>query len=315
MSSGDLSIRMDHQGNGSEFDQVKGAVNSLAEGQSAVIRRVAESSQTLREQSGSLSQTLDLQVQSGEQTESEASNVASSVEEISLTAKHMAESTEETTQLTQDAQSAAETGGQTITEALSTLERLSGMFSDLDAQLEGLNQSSSRVDGVTDMINGLAEQTNLLALNAAIEAARAGDAGRGFSVVADEVRALAEKTVAATSNINQIVGEMQNQLRQTLTAMEAGQKQVASSRELGDSAINAMADIRNLFGQVSDRNLQQAESVDQIAATTQDIANSMQSVVQSVAQGAEGVREVKRFSSEVVGHADTLLSDTSQFRT
>jgi methyl-accepting chemotaxis protein len=132
--------------------------------------------------------------------------------------------------------------------------------------------------------------------------------------VADEVRALAEKTVSATASINDINNNMQTQMRQILDAMEDGQEQVGESRSRGGEAIHEMEQIRALFGEVSDRNQQQAASIEQIAATAQSIAQSMNQVLDNVSRGSERSREIGSFSADVVSHAESLQEMTSRFR-
>ncbi|TCK08483.1 methyl-accepting chemotaxis protein [Marinobacterium mangrovicola] len=315
VAEGNLALRLPvSTGKQDEFDRLGVAVNNLTEQLGSVLNGVKESSSQLQRMSTELSDTLQTQISESEQTESETGSVAAAAEEISQTVAEMANASEETNRLSGEAEAATEKGGAVITGALGSLEEISALFARIHDELNRLNEASSRVDGVTDMINGLAEQTNLLALNAAIEAARAGEAGRGFSVVADEVRSLAEKTVSATSNINDINNNMQGQMNQILSAMEAGQQQVNESRRQGGEAIHEMEQIRSLFGEVSDRNQQQAASIEQIAATAQSIAHSMNAVLDNVSRGSERTREIGSFSSDVVGHAENLQTMTARFR-
>lgn len=315
VAAGDLQIRLPvSDGRQDEFDRLGLAVNHLTEQLGGVLNSVKGSSEQLQRMSMELSDTLKMQISESEQTESETGSVAAAAEEISQTVVEMANASEETNQLSLKAEQATNNGGVVITGALGSLEHISELFARLHDQLNELNTASARVDGVTEMINGLAEQTNLLALNAAIEAARAGDAGRGFSVVADEVRALAEKTVAATANINEINNNMQSQMGQILSAMEEGQEQVGASRSRGGEAIQEMEQISTLFGEVSDRNQQQAASIEQIAATAQSIAQSMNQVLDNISRGSERSREIGTFAADVVGHAEGLKEMITRFR-
>ena len=315
IAQGDLTLRLKtSEGTQDEFDRLGAAVNNLTEQLGNLLGSVKSSSEQLQSQSSTLRNTIEQQSSSSERTEQETSSVAAAVEQISQTVIAMAGASEETNQLSYDAQAATDKGGVVITNALEALDQLSAMFNNIHDQLNALSDSSKQVDGVTDMISGLAEQTNLLALNAAIEAARAGDAGRGFSVVADEVRALAEKTVSATGNINSIVTQMQSQLKQTLSIMAQGQEQVNDSQQLGGQAISEMDQIRELFSQVSNRNQQQSVSIEEIASTTQSIAASMQAVLASISAGTEGLRSVQSFSDDVVSHGSHLLTQTQRFK-
>jgi methyl-accepting chemotaxis protein len=315
IAAGDLTQRMpESPTRNDDFDRLGRAVNELTQRLGGVLGEVKRSSQTLQQYSAELDQTLNKQTSTSEATEAETRQVADAIQQVSETVAGMAQALEETNRLSTQAQTATDKGGRVINTALGSLEHLSSMFDELQQQLDNLNTSSSRVDGVTAMIGGLAEQTNLLALNAAIESARAGEAGRGFSVVADEVRALAEKTVKATANINLIIQDMQGQLKQLLGTMSQGQNQVNSSRQMGDEAIQEMQQISSLFAQVSERNRQQASSVDTIARTTRENVSGLTRVVAQVADGTGGLRNIRQFSGNVVQHAGRLLDQTGQFR-
>ncbi|WP_188859750.1 methyl-accepting chemotaxis protein [Marinobacterium nitratireducens] len=315
IAKGDLQQRLDvDTQRNDDFDRLGLAVNGLTEQLGGVLNRVVSSSHRLQSMSSELSGTLEQLVAESGHTEDETGSVAAAVEQISMTVRDMALASEETNNLALGAHEATEKGGAVITDALGSLEQLAAIFDQVHRELDELGVASSRVDGVTEMINGLAEQTNLLALNAAIEAARAGEAGRGFSVVADEVRALAEKTVNATASINKIIGEMQAQMKHILEAMRDGQGRVDGSRSLGDNAAGEMSRIRDLFTQVRDRNHQQAASIEEISATAQSIATSMSGVLDTVRGNAERSREIRNFSGQVVSHSDELLGMTGQFR-
>ncbi|MEH6577720.1 MAG: methyl-accepting chemotaxis protein [Amphritea sp.] len=223
LAGGDLTQRLHvNEARGDELDKVGLAVNEMTASLSQVLTRVTHSSQTLDKGAADLSVNLSAMVTNNSQTDEQAASVAAATEQISSSIRDMASATDVAHQQAQQAQLSADQGGAVITSAIDSLGKLATVFDDLNRQVGELETASGKVDGVTDMINGLAEQTNLLALNAAIEAARAGDAGRGFSVVADEVRSLAGKTVQATRDITDIIGAMHNGIQALLKAMQEG---------------------------------------------------------------------------------------------
>lgn len=315
IAAGDLTRTLpENPGSQDDFDRLGKAVNDLTRELSAILAQVQRTSESLTTQSSELNQSASDQTRASAKTEQDVREVSDAVMEISSTVSQMAAAVEETNQLSGDAREATNKGGAVITNALGSMEALSKTFGTLRTQLDGLDASSKKVDGVTAMIGGLAEQTNLLALNAAIESARAGEAGRGFSVVADEVRALAEKTVSATSSINQTIQEMQTQLKQLLGTMKDSQSQIDQSRAQGDDAIAEMDRISELFSQVNERNQQQSSSIDHIASTSRSNADSLSKVVARVTEGTKGLQDVRQFAGDVNRQAEDLTGQAKKFR-
>ena len=312
---GDFTHKLSVQeGSTDEFDRLGQAVNHLTGHLSQALDKVSHSSTQVQDMTGHLQGTLQKLAESNEQTGAQAQTVASAVEQISCTVQQMSGATDDAHKQATQACETADASGTVITTALSALDQLGAVFTDLNRRAQSLESASSRVDGVTEMINNLAEQNNLLALNAAIEAARAGEAGRGFSVVADEVRALAEKTVQATSDINQIVGEMKQQLGTLMKAMNAGADQVNQSQSLSDQAVAEIDKIKIWVQQVSASNTQLAANINDVALTAREINVSMISVADNVDKNVTHSRDVLSFAGEVSRQSADLESITQQFR-
>lgn len=315
IASGDFTHKLKvTQGSTDEFDRLGHAVNDLTSNLSDALDQISQSSTQVQGMTGQLKGTLEQLTESNEQTGSQAQTVAAAVEQISVTVQQMTGATDDAHRQATQACETADASGAVITTALGALDHLGQVFDDLNQRAQSLEAASSRVDGVTDMINGLAEQTNLLALNAAIEAARAGEAGRGFSVVADEVRALAEKTVQATSDINGIVGDMKQQLTTLMQAMNKGASQVNQSQTLSDKAIAEIEKIKGWVLQVSECNNQLATSINDVALTAQEINSSMVTVAGNVDKNVAHSRDVLSFAGEVGRQTDDLESITQRFR-
>ncbi len=315
ISAGDLTQRLNvDERRNDEFDQVGCAVNQLTETLSDVLSQVVSGSAGLQSMSGELKLTIDKMVNGNQLTYEQAEMVATAIEEISATVSDMSGSSEESHQQSLKTGEVAENGGKVISNALETMETITLVFDGLNKRGDLLGQASSKVDGVTDMINDLASQTNLLALNAAIEAARAGEAGRGFSVVADEVRRLAEKTVEATSEIDLIISDMQKQLRELMTELAAGATNVVASRELGDDAAKAVNQIRTLVNQSSDRSSQLSVNIEEIVQTSVSVSGNMTDVVDSTHQGHQLGLEVLVFAEKVEQLSSQQKNMTDNFK-
>ena len=315
LAEGDLTQKLTvNKKRNDELDKVGVAVNEMTWSLNQVLNRVTQSSQTLDQGAHDLSHKLKVMLTNSTRTNEQAGSVAVATEQISSTIQTMVSATNIAQQKTQLAQESAEQGGEVITNAIASLGNLAQVFDHLNHQMGELEQTSSKVDGVTEMINGLAEQTNLLALNAAIEAARAGEQGRGFSVVADEVRSLAEKTVHATQNINDIIGAMHRSIQSLLKVMQEGSDHVQSGKQLGDEAASAVGQIKDLVFDVNQRNQELAISIDEASNSTQVIAQSMDQVAQNVSENRTQSQDVLDYVGQVSDQAKDLLEMTGKFK-
>ena len=315
LAEGDLTQKLNvNESRSDELDKVGLAVNEMTSSLNQVLNRVTHTSQSLDQGAHDLSHKLALMLDKSTHTNEQAGSVAVATEEISSTIQNMVSATNIAQQKTQRAQESAEQGGEVITNAIGSLGQLAQVFDHLNQQVGELEGTYRKVDGVTEMINGLAEQTNLLALNAAIEAARAGDAGRGFSVVADEVRSLAEKTVQATQNINDIIGAMHTSIQSLLSVMKQGSSHVDNGKQLGDKAAYAVGQIKDLVFDVNERNQELAISIDEASKATQMIAQSMDQVANNVSENKEQSQDVLDYVGQVSDQAKDLLTMTSKFK-
>jgi len=315
LAEGDLTQKLVvNQTRKDELDKVGIAVNEMTSSLNQILNRVTSTSQSLDLGASDLSSKLQHMLEKSTKTNEQAGSVAVATEEISSTIANMASATNLAQQKTQQAHESAEQGGEVITNAIGSLGQLAQVFAHLNEQVSELEGTYRKVDGVTEMINGLAEQTNLLALNAAIEAARAGDAGRGFSVVADEVRSLAEKTVNATQNINDIIGAMHTSIQSLLKVMQEGSDHVDNGKLLGDEAATAVGQIKGLVFDVNERNQELAISIDEASKATQMIAENMDQVASNVSSNKEQSQQVLDYVDQVSEQAKDLLTMTAKFK-
>jgi methyl-accepting chemotaxis protein len=297
-----------------EFDQVSSAVNTTANDLRTLIGQVIDSQTMLNQQAAELSTSVQTIAENNGIVSDQSNTLASATEQISVTANHVADSIKSLNNETDSAHQAAINGGNTIQLAMQALNHTSDIVEQSSQQLTQLQKDSQKIDSVLEMINGLADQTNLLALNAAIEAARAGDAGRGFSVVADEVRSLAERTVSATGEITQTVRAIQKQTDYVIATMKQSTSSLEDVKKQSDDAQSAVRQIEEQTRQASLTSSDIYDSIAEVARTTREMATSMDSI-------AHVIEDNKRTSQAIVVSSDSLLSSaakmgqmTSKFR-
>ncbi|MEX1057293.1 MAG: HAMP domain-containing methyl-accepting chemotaxis protein, partial [Natronospirillum sp.] len=306
VQAGDLTARLyvNKQRN-DEFDQLSTAVNGMTGGLDELVRDVVQSASTSALKIRALSEEISSLNSSNQQVDEQTSSVAASTEEISVTMSDVSETTNTLSDKAERTHQSALTGAETLGKALNSLKETGTVVRETHSKLQELEDLSSDIDKVIDMINELASQTNLLALNAAIEAARAGEAGRGFSVVADEVRSLAERTMDATSRITHIVDTIQGSSRAAITTMNSGQKHLDAVETYSSEAESAMHGIENDARESATAAGQMASAIDEVAKAARQISQDMDRVSGSVGRDAKSIATVNDNANQVTG----LLSD------
>ncbi|HWV08313.1 methyl-accepting chemotaxis protein [Pseudomonas sp.] len=261
-----------------EFNQLGDACNRMIQGISRIVRQVVEANRELSQLHNYLNDSMRHLGDNSSQVEIQTEQAASASQQISATINEMAQRTSDVGSATHTAYDSARQGSTVIDASVGSMRRLSQLIQQTHAQVELLGQSSSKVSGIIDVINSLADQTNLLALNAAIEAARAGDAGRGFSVVADEVRSLAQKTVSATTNIATIVGEFREQTQSMHALMNDGMSLAAESEDHASQVAASIAQITCSMEQLTGEMNQVVVAIEEVSTTTEDIAVKIEEI-------------------------------------
>lgn len=244
-------------------------------------------------------------------TSESASAMAASVEEMSVSITSVSDSTNEALNISQSAGQSAEAGGKVIDTTVVEIEKIAEVINGVSNTIKALGESSDRISSVVQVIKDVADQTNLLALNAAIEAARAGEAGRGFAVVADEVRKLAERTSTATGEIAAMVNNIQSCSRSAVDNMEHTVTQVSRGTQNAQEAGRAIVSIREGSAQVVRVVHDIADAMSEQGTASQDIARRVENVAQaseessaSVQQAAMAVRDIRETSARMRATAE-----------
>ncbi|PSV26544.1 methyl-accepting chemotaxis protein [Photobacterium sp. GB-27] len=275
--SHDLSLQADQSGN-DEFSQMAQNFNYLLAHLRQLIGNVKAAVEQLSDASGSLQQRSRDTEKAMKQQQEETNSVATAITEMGITIREISNNTEVAAANAERSQHIAQEGIDEVSATKDRIRLLAVNLENTNGEVESLSSLSEEIGSVLDVIMSIAEQTNLLALNAAIEAARAGEQGRGFAVVADEVRSLALRTRQSTEEITTIISSLQRQTDQVVTHIVDCREQGEASVEQVNSAEHKIASIMSEMQQIMDMSTQIATAVEQQSITSEDITVNITSI-------------------------------------
>jgi methyl-accepting chemotaxis protein len=236
----------------------------------------------------------------------QAGTVAVASEEMSATSTSISDSCHHAADGAGQASEAAVVGSGVVSSTIVGMERIASRVRSSAQTVEALGARSDQIGAIVATIEDIADQTNLLALNAAIEAARAGEQGRGFAVVADEVRALAERTTRATREIGEMIKAIQTETKQAVSEMEQGVKEVQQGTDDAARSGEALQEILARINEVAMQVNQVATAAEEQTATTSEITNNIHQITEVVQDTASGAHESATAASQLHGNADEL---------
>ena len=285
--------------------------NQMMEQSGALIRQLREFATVLRQNAGQLANASKSTRNYVSEQQQQADQVATATNQMAASVQEVAHNAQLASEASADASRASDAGSKAMASALTMTEATNQALADSSRMVSQLSEKVESIARVTGSINAISDQTNLLALNAAIEAARAGEHGRGFAVVADEVRSLSRRTQEFTDEIRTTVDELKNLSEATRAAMEMGQTRSGESNRAIRDASDAISRIEEAIGAVSNMNEQIASACEQQSATSIQINQSIHSVATRntrVAEEANGVQEMSEALESVVGGVDELVN-------
>ena len=313
VASGDLTVHLEAE-NHDEVGELLEAADEMSVQLRGMVADIEHSLSSLAMQAQSLvAISTDVSAASGDQNTAAAA-MAACVEEMSSSISQVARHAGLAREMSKDARSTSQGGAQVVGEATHTMGQIADAVRQAGKTVHQLDGLSERIAEVVTVIRDIADQTNLLALNAAIEAARAGEAGRGFAVVADEVRKLAERTTQSTLQISNTVDKIQSGARMAVEHMEAGVLQVDAGVRSADQAAESLQAIQQGAQQVGDAVNGISEALVEQDSASRDIALNVEKIAQQ-ADGNHGKARVAADSAAtLVGLADALRSSISRFK-
>jgi methyl-accepting chemotaxis protein len=306
---GDLTRRLQYAKH-DELGELAGWFNRFLDKLQPIIADVKRSVQDARG-TADRSAAIATQTSSGMQQQfHEVEQVATASQEMSSTAQDVARSAAQAAEAARGANGATQEGLGVIDQTTRNIDRLAADMTSAMSRVEGLAESSEQIGSVLEVIRSIAEQTNLLALNAAIEAARAGEAGRGFAVVADEVRNLAKRTQDSVEEIRQVIEDLQSGTRDVVGAMQNSHRQAQGSVEQVDLAVAALRRIGEAVTVITDMNLQIASAAEQQSAVAEEITRnvaSIRDVTESLTSQADESAQVSQALNSLANHQQELM--------
>ena len=310
---GDLTKRLDDSG-GDEIAAASRMFNQFIDKLRGIISQVAGTSTQVAAAAGQLNATAERIATGAEEVAAQAGTVATAGEEMAATSGDIAQNCQMAVEGVMQAARSAENGSLVVEQTIVVMNQIAERVTESAKTVESLGARSDQIGAIIGTIEDIADQTNLLALNAAIEAARAGEQGRGFAVVADEVRALAERTTRATREIGEMIKAIQNETRGAVATMEQGVRQVENGTNEAAKSGAALREILEQVNSVAMQVNQIATAAEEQTATTSEISNNMQQITEVVQDTASGAHQSATAASQLNGNAEELQRLVSQFK-
>ncbi|MFV7669036.1 methyl-accepting chemotaxis protein [Shewanella algae] len=310
---GDLTKRLQVRGE-DEIAQLGLAFNRFVEKLQHIIRDVTTATHEVQDAAGSIhSQTQAIASQLVNHN-NETDQVVTAITEMSSTAQEVAMNTTQVAEATHVATDEVAKAQECVDTSLTEISTLMAEINSAANHIQSLSEQSQRINSVLSVIGGIAEQTNLLALNAAIEAARAGEQGRGFAVVADEVRSLASRTQASTLEINEMLSELHRLVSQAVSAMEESQQSCHRSVESSRLISESLGAVTSSVTSINDMSTQIATAATEQSSVTEEINRNIYAIQEIVAELLHSSEDAARVSQTVSHSGDNLGKLVNQFR-
>lgn len=310
---GDLTVRLPRLGQ-DEIGKVSHSFNRFIKSLQLLMKDISATSENVRHSSKELGNLVLSNREMAQQQASSVDLVATALHEMGCAINEVSSNTQEVSHDAKDAEKNANKSSEIFSQTIAEISSLVDSVEHSATTIKTLETEAKAIVSVLDVIKGIAEQTNLLALNAAIEAARAGEQGRGFAVVADEVRTLASRTQESTGHINEMISRLQSGVKNAVMSMESGKTRVSNTVDSATLAQKSLQETTSSIGAISDRILQIASAVEEQSSVVEDINVNLTKIKDSSSQSSQDAITVERNSKDMEKEANSLHKYVGNFK-
>jgi methyl-accepting chemotaxis protein len=314
VGKGDFSRYIAYEGRRDELGRLCSAYDHMLEQVGRIVQQVRSAAEQVVGGVDRGAQIIDETEKGIERQQADLSQVATAMNEMASTVQEVAHNTTDAAEAAETADEESANGRKVAADTIEHIEGLAQQVESVSTAMVELKAKSDQVGNIVEVINGIAEQTNLLALNAAIEAARAGEAGRGFAVVADEVRNLAQRTQESTGEVHQIIEQLQSQASEVAEQMASSQSQVRENVEHTSETGRSLERIAEVVAKIRDQNHQIASAAEQQGHVAEDMDEKVTSIAAMAEKNTEQATQTVREMDDIRKAIESMNEAVSRFR-
>ncbi len=311
IAANDLTVKVEPK---SDKDALGAHFKTMVLNLGGMIRQVAENARELVSAATEIASSSEQMSKGAKDQADQVNQVSTAIEEMTATILESSKNAGEASSVARGSAETASSGGRTVTDTIRGMQKIASVVRESAESIAQLAKSADQIGEIVVVIDDIADQTNLLALNAAIEAARAGEQGRGFAVVADEVRKLAERTGKATGEITSMIKGIQQQTENAVNSMEAGIQEVDKGRELADKAGSSLNEIVTMAQRVTDMIAQMATASEQQSSAAEQISKNIEHISSVTKETATGAEQSAAAAEQLNRQADGLQQMVQRFK-
>ena len=313
-SEGDLTVNVVPEKEDDAIGKLFNGFNKSVQNIRTIVENVSEAVEATASAGTEISSSAEEMAAGAQEQSSQTTEIASAVEEMTKTILETSQNSSRSAEAAKSAGAIAKEGGKVVNQTIEGMNRISEVVKKSAETVNALGKGSDQIGEIVQVINDIADQTNLLALNAAIEAARAGEQGRGFAVVADEVRKLAERTTKATKEIAVMIKQIQKDTSGAVDSMNKGTEEVEKGKALADKAGQSLKEIIVGVEQVVDMSMQVAAASEEQSSAAEQISKNIEAISNVTHESATGIQQIARSAEDLSRLTVNLQELTARFK-